>query len=136
MERVTMHYAVVRNLYCESRSRVYGRTREELWVNIEDGRRRMLYGDVIETGTCEAFDPAEWEAERQRLRTVEASSCPMPPDADLILCRDAKAVDPSDRAAIDAIDPSRGSWKATRIRLWEIKREKFNAWLRMQPSTP
>lgn len=136
METVTVFWASVWNANCDSRSMITARTREELWTKIADSQNRGVLSSVYETGTREDLDPDQLRAEMAEAERRLRTSCPLPPESDLLLLRDAKAVDPSDRAAIDAIDPARGSWKATRNRLWEIKREKFNAWLRMQPSTP
>lgn len=131
MERITMHYAVVRNAYCppDSRSRVSARTREELWTKILDGQRDGLYGDVIHTWEEEAYDPEEWAAEQAELRRIRLTSCVMPPESDLRLLSWAKSLGPERYAEIQ---PKLGSWKRTRQRLDLIRNEKLNEYIRAQ----
>lgn len=126
MERMTQHYAIVRNMYCErdSRSTVTARSREELWAKILDGQRRLEIGDVMETGTREAVDPDEWKARQDELRRIERTTCLLPPPEDMMLVHEAKRIDPEDWQAVEAIDPGKASWPETRRRLEEIKRAK------------
>lgn len=129
MERITMHYATVRNAYCppDSRSRVSARTREELWTKILDGQRDGLYGDVIHTWEEPGYDPEEWAAEQAELRRIRLTSCVMPPESDLRLLSWAKHLEPE---RYTEIEPSAGSWKMTRIRLNIIRNDKLNELIR------
>ena len=134
MERVIMHYAAVRNAYCEadSRTRISARTREELWTKILDGQAAGLYGDVIETWSEEAIDPEAWAAREAELRRIRETTCPVPPESDLRLLSAAKKVDVCDFNAIQAINPASGIFKSTRGKLYEIKMEKLNAYFRQR----
>ena len=98
---------------------------------IEDGQRRRIYSSVYETGTELAPDPLAYEAEVREFDRKRMTSCPMPPEEDLLLLRDAKRVDPADREAVLAIKPSRGSWKRTRQLLQLIRNEKYNEHIRL-----
>lgn len=129
METVTLHYAVVRNAYCEanSRTRLQARTREELWAKILDGQRAGLYADVMEVWSEQGVDPDAWEARQAELRRIRLTSCVMPPESDLRLLAEAKALPPE---RYDEIQPRLGSWKRTRQRLDVIRNEKLNEFIR------
>lgn len=131
---VTQYYAIVRNMYCpgDSRSRLTARTEEELWAKIEEGRRRLLTADVVETGTEQVRDPEAWaRAQREGFR-IRRTSCRLPPPEDLALISAAKKADPSDPDAIRAIDPDTGRWEETRERLKGILAEKERAYQALQ----
>ena len=125
MERITMHYAAVRNAYCEadSRTRISARTREELWTKILDGQAAGLYGDVVEIWEEETIDPDAWAAQQAELRRIRLTSCVMPPESDLRLLSWAKHLEPE---RYEEIQPMKGSWKRTRQRLELIRNQKNN----------
>lgn len=124
-----MHFALVYNAYCErdSRSRVEGRTNEELWAKILDGQAAGLYGSVIHLWEEDVIDPVAWEAEQAELRRIRLTSCYLPPVEDLQLLSWAKKL-PAERWA--EIDPTKGYAKTTRGKLREIRNEKYNEDLR------
>ena len=106
METVTVFWASVWNANCDSRSMITARTREDL-------------------------DPDQLHAEMAEADRRRRTSCPLPPESDLILLRDAKRVDPHDFDAIQAIDAGKGSARSTRQRLREIRSAKYNDYLRI-----
>lgn len=132
METVTVFWASVWNACCESRSMITARTREELWTKITDGQNRGVLSSVYETGTREDLDPDQLLAEMAEAERRSRTSCPMPPESDLLLLRDAKRVDPHDFDAIQAIDAGKGSARSTRQRLREIRSAKYNEYLRLR----
>lgn len=127
---VTQYWAVVRNMYCpgDSRSRLTARTEEELWAKIEEGRRRLITADVVETGTEQVRDPEAWARARREGFRIRRTSCRLPPPEDLALISAAKKADPSDPEAIRRIDPDAGRWEETRERLRGILAEKERAY--------
>lgn len=131
---VTQYYAIVRNMYCpgDSRSRLTARSEEELWAKIEEGRRRLLTADVVETGTEQVRDPEAWARARREGFRIRRTSCRLPPPEDLALISAAKKADPSDPDAIRAIDPDAGRWEETRERLKGILAEKERAYQALQ----
>lgn len=125
---VTQYWAIVRNMYCDSRSRVTALSEEELEEKIEQGQRERIYSDIVEEGTCLIKDPeALAVANREALR-IRKTSCMIPPPEDLALISAAKKTDPSDWFAIEGIDPDAGRWGETRNRLRMIRADKENAY--------
>lgn len=90
METVTVFWASVWNANCDSRSMITARTREELWTKIADGQNRGVLSSVYETGTREDLDPDQLHAEMAEAERRLRTSCPLPPESDLLLLRDAK----------------------------------------------
>lgn len=125
---VTQYWAIVRNMYCDSRSRVTALSEEELEEKIEQGRRDRIYADIVEEGTCLIKDPEAWAAAQREGLRIRRTSCMLPPPEDLALISAAKKTDPSDPDAIRRIDPDAGSWEKTRHRLKLILADKENAY--------
>lgn len=69
------------------------------------------------------IDPEEERRRWREYARIRDTSCLMPPDEDLVLLRDAKALPPERYAEIDE---GAARWKQTRVRLREVKMRKFN----------
>ena len=126
---VTIYKAIVWNAYCDSRTTLRARSEEELDAAIADGQARHLYGSVILYDTERRPDPDAVAAREAELERIRLTSCPLPPESDLLLLAAAKRTDMTDYDAIHAINPSAGKWQATRARLKEIRNDKYNAYL-------
>lgn len=125
---VTQYWAIVRNMYCDSRSRVTALSEEELEEKIEQGRRERIYADIVEEGTCLVKEPEAWARARREGFRIRRTSCRLPPPEDLALISAAKKADPTDPEALRRIDPDAGRWEETRERLKGILAEKESAY--------
>lgn len=127
MVRMTLWRGVVWNAACDTKTGITAGTHAELMARIEAGQAAGHLGGIYEVWEEQGVDPDTRKREEAELRRIRLTSCPMPPESDLLLVSQAKAM-PSHRW--EEIDPDRGEWLDTRRRLARIRDEKLNEHIR------
>lgn len=128
MEFITIWVGYVWNMYCDSRSRITAKTKEELLEKIEDGQRRHLYGSILGIETERVMD---WEKQKRGIQewyriNSPSVSCRLPSPEDMLLIRAARLTKPEDW---ESIDPNLGYSQQTRDKLYRIRCAKCNEFL-------